>query len=278
MTPHTWVVLLVGLWGFLFGLYAPEARALAEDPDQGAVSETMSPAEWKRQLREWLELLRANHRRRDDSADQLKARIREIRDPNAVAGLEAVLSDGGDYPRIVFLEALARIGGARALRRLVRVSVTDTNVSVRKAAAEWIGEMENRQEAVPEYIKYLRADRYSGAAAEALSMSRLTRQLSVVEEPDPALTNGLINALIVSRSKVIAVDYGRYYFGPGAGPGTGIMSGFDGRRAYVRAHYAVRNAQALKALTEYTDENYGYDRDAWRRWYQTRKNMTRNRN
>lgn len=121
-------------------------------------------------------------------------------------------------------------------------------------------------------MKYLGSSRYSPTAAEALSISRLAQPLSMTEEPDPALTNALINTLVV-------IETGRVWVG-----GSKSRRGFSGstgshaywwRGGYVPVQQRLSNPQALKTLTEYTGEDYGYDQQAWKRWYQKSKNMIR---
>jgi hypothetical protein len=266
-----WLTVAVVLWGPLSALKGGETPALPEQVNEGSPPGAKSAAEWKRQLRAWLKVLREAHRTGDDSADDLKERIRKIRDPNALPGLQAVVSEGRDYPRLYFLEPLAKIGGRRAIKTLVEVCATDTNISVRKAAAKWIGQMPNRQEAVPEFVKFLRAPRYSGAAAEGLSTSGLAQQVSTTEAADPALTNALINALVVKRIRLVPIKSWSYVPRAARGPGYHYHEDLK----YFRVEYPVRQREVLKTLVEYAGDDYGYDQHAWRKWYQSRKSAFR---
>jgi hypothetical protein len=203
-------------------------------------------------------------------ADDLKERIRNIRDPNALDALKVALADGSDYPRIVFLEPLALIGGRDAFRTLVDVSVTDRNVLVRKAAAEWLDKTGNAKDAIPQYVKYLRAPRYSASAARAVSTSGLTRELSSVETPDAALTNALISSLVIMERRIIPVKAWRLTLLPGK---VDVGHRYQERVVYTRTQFAQQNEEALRTLIAYTGENYGYDQQAWRRWYEQRRNV-----
>jgi hypothetical protein len=275
MTRYPVFVSLLVTFGWLFGPQSAGAFPAAEEPGEAAGGETMTRAEWKREIRGWLERLRASHRTGDNLADDLKERIRNIRDSNALDALKVALADGSDYPRIVFLEPLALIGGRDAFRTRVDVSVTDGNVLVRKAAAEWLDKMGNAKDAIPQYVKYLRAPRYRISAAEAVSASGLTRELSSGEAPDPALANALIKALTVETTRVAPAEY--WHYTPLVGPGgTGYV--YRERRVYARVRVPLLNASSLKALTEYSGEDYGYDQAAWKNWYQRKKNLTQDKN
>ncbi|MHC4401132.1 MAG: HEAT repeat domain-containing protein [Planctomycetota bacterium] len=247
----------------------------AENAGEAVVGETMTRAEWKREIRGWLERLRASHRTGDNLADDLKERIRNIRDPNALDALKVALADGSDYPRIVFLEPLALIGGREAFRTLVDVSVTDGNVLVRKAAAEWLQKTGDAKDAIPQYVRYLRAPRYCASAAGAVSASGLTRPLYSHEKPDAALTNALINALV--RIEVQRVVTGGRGFGMSMGSsGGGSFHAFKQR--VERYYISIQNPVALKTLVGYTGQDFGYDQAAWRRWYRSAKNRNLNVN
>ena len=267
------LVLPLVFCGLLFGVQTTESRGGADGPDSTAVRDTMSTGEWRKQLEEWRQWIReADRKGPDERGEAAKEQIRGIRDVNAVRPLEAMLSDGREHWRTVFLEPLARIGGRQALKTLVRVSVMDSNVRVREAAARQIGGMENGRDAIPEYIKYLRSAQYSDEAAEALSWSGLAQQVSIIDEPDPALTNALINALVLKGTKDIPMIYRRYYgsFQPRVG-GYHASSGSVSERVYVPVHFPLPNPKVLETLVEYTGENYGYDQNAWKRWYQKRR-------
>lgn len=273
MSSHKWWVVPLVVFAPAFRFEGLGAGAVAQELEGRAAGETMSTGQWKKQLGEWLVELREAHRTGEGSAEAIKEEIRNIRDPNAVPALEAMLADGSDYPRIVFLEPLAHIGGPDALRVLVRVSVTDGNVSVRKAAAEWITKMENRKDAVAEYIKYLRSPKYSGSAAEGLSASGLTkRDRYKVDEPDPDLTHALINALVLKGTKYVPVDHWRecWYHNP-VGVGKGVAWRGQTVTTLVRLRFPIANRQVLRTLVEYTGQDYGYDQAAWKKWYQKRR-------
>jgi len=174
-------------------------------------------------------------------------------------------TDGREHWRKVFLEPLGAIGGRQAIATLVRLSFMDNNVHVRDAAAEAIRGMENRKQAIPEYIKYLRADRYSAAAAEALCRAGLTEQVSMVEEPDPALTHALIDALVCEGTRHVPVVVWAYAYW--RKPGGGHGSHYERRVVDRQVPIGIQNPQALRALKEYTGKDHGYDKEKWRVWY-----------
>lgn len=146
MTARNTFVLPAVFGGLLWALSAVPVHA-ADEP--------MPAGGWKRQLVRWRDWLRENDPKLGDEAldaekEAIRQRIRDIRDPRALKPLEAMLGDQQDYLRAVYVDAVAGIGGREAQRLLVEVSVTDRNETVRRAAAEWVGKMENRQDALPQ--------------------------------------------------------------------------------------------------------------------------------
>ena len=244
----------------------------ADDPRAARVEivdavTTMSRGEWRKQLEGWRDAIRAGFGKDDDPrVKEGMERIAAIRDPAAVPALEVMATDGREHWRKVFLEPLGKIGGRQAVAALVRLAIFDNNVQVREAAAEAIRAMPNRKDATAEFLKYLRADRYSAAAAAALSRAGLTERQSMADELDPDLTYGLINALIYEATKEEPVVVWRYAYGGNIWGG--LHQEYEQRLVRVKVPIAIQNAKALTALKEYTGQDYGYDEEKWRFWYQ----------
>jgi hypothetical protein len=243
----------------------------------------MSPSAWKRQLGEWREWLRTREGpSKVDQVEQERAalvkRIQDIRDPNALSALQTVVSQGTDRQRIHFLEPLARIGGPAALDTLARVSVNDADEELRKRAAQLIGTMPNGKDALPFYTRCLHSAKARDAAGAALSLSGLSRR-APAGQADPELVYALINALVRRRTTVVPQParlvprYGTWGGGstlrrmivdPGVLP-EGFSNPQGGGPTLVFPEYYPA-PMVLKALVEYTGQNFGYNQIAWRQW------------
>ncbi len=237
-----------------------------------------TPTEWRKTLAEWRRQIDpAALPEHNPEGEAAKERIRAIRDPNAVAALEAAFaSEKNHNVRLVYLEALGRIEGPKTLKRLVDIAATHPGEAERQLAANLLGELPDRRDAIPPLIKYLRSNAYSSYAAEALSASGLTQSQSRSEPPDPALTTALIDALVLTGWRFDRV----WWEGPpqGTGQGAGERGWQGGSSVYqriVRVQFPILNEKAFQALVEYTGEDYGFDQIAWRKWYERRRADTK---
>jgi hypothetical protein len=88
----------------------------------------------------------------------------------------------------------------------------------------------------------------------------------MAEDADPALTKALIDALVRRETRAVRVK--RWLHIPLVGRGG---TGHVHRESTVLVpQYVVReNPSVLRTLTEYTGEDFGYDKRAWEQWYQT---------
>jgi hypothetical protein len=306
MTTRRRILLSLAFCWLVCGMGGQRPPVVAQEPPAGEVSETRSAEEWRKQLLAWREEYRQAEAEGDkETAEAIKDKIRAIRDPNAQSALvglfreerervEKILhkmqrarDDQADAAlkaelhearhrnlRAVYLEALAGIGGRGVLEMLVRVSVTDNDPSVYRVAAELIRKSENRKDALPLYIRYLRSPGYAEDAAGALRGTGLAERVSMAEDPDPALTKALIDALVRKGTRYQRVYRYREWVHPGRGPGKGI--GYTGRweSAFVPHHFPIPNRSVLQTLVDYTGEDFGYDKRAWEQWYQRKVRST----
>ncbi len=238
--------------------------------DDGLPTGPKTLAEWRKTLGQWRRQIDPAALPKDDPAGEAaKEQIRAIRAPNAFPALESAFrSEKNQDLRLLYLETLGRIESPKTLKLLVDVAVTPPRALERRIAAKLLGELPDRREAIPHFIKYLRVPVYSSNAAEALSVSGLTESQSRSELPDPGLTTALINALVLTDTRLEPV----LVYGPDIGVGRGKYHwGYSTYRRFIRVYYPIPNEEALHALTECTGEDYGYDQSSWHEWHERRR-------
>ena len=246
----------------------------ATNPEDEAAPLRMPPSRWRTQLKQWGKAVRAKGPgRKPETAEAARNHIRNICDPNALEPLRETLTrDADDAVRTACIEALARIGGCDAAPTLVQLACTDRSGLVRAAAAWALAHAKPVERALPEFAKYLRVDRYRGAALLSLRATGLLQPLSTDDVPDPALTEALIDTIVVSQSVKVPVQY--WYdtgWQPRMSPGPGLHRHRSGGVLWVPFKVPVPSALALKMLIDYTGHDYGYDQHAWREWYEHKR-------
>lgn len=188
-------------------------------------------------------------------------------DPAAVPALKkALASEKYIIAQRKYVGPIARSGGREALDFLVKLSVEPASDSLRQEAAEAIATMPNAEEAIPQYVRYLRVPKYCVYAARALSFNGLTKYRSG-KVPDPQLFQALVNSLILPDVTWVPVvqwfDTGVFMTRNGlTSRGSGIREGT------VKKVDPKPNPFAEACLKEYTGQDYGYDQEAWKQWMQ----------
>lgn len=200
--------------------------------------------------------------------------IAAVADPAAVPALKKALT-GEKYiiAQRKYVGPIARSGGREALDFLVKLSVEPASDSLRQDAAEAIATMPNSEDAIPQYVRYLRLPKYSVYAARALSFNGLTKYRSG-KVPEPQLFQALVNALILPDVTWIPIVhwYDTGSIPTGTGSGTIRFSGVS--EGVVKKVDPKPNPVAEACLKEYTGQDYGYDQEKWRQWNQKeRRNL-----
>jgi hypothetical protein len=259
MNAHPWRCAVLAL-----AALATAAASNLCPADEAPAAPKPASRDWKPVLREWRGAIVMGERDEGDASRQAKENIRSIRDPLAVPAInDALKSEKNHNVRLLYYQALANIPTADSLEALVHASVKETGESMRHAVAELIATMPNREDAIPLYVKFLRSSQYAGFAAEAVSLGGIAGQYSPGGQLDRSLTYGLINALVGEEIR------GRVVYPWAAGQwltGRGVYSSFRSTREIVKVAVPVRNPQAREALSQYTDQDFGYDQESWRRW------------
>ncbi len=240
--------------------------------------------EWYAKIRVWLNWATGNHQER--AADGLN-NLRGISDPDAVSALVQFL---GKSPRAdvrrQFIEIVGKIEGPGPIVPLATLSVREDVRELRELALTMIGEVHYDQARLL-VIDELR-DRNNVVVRRAGTvLAKIGDETSV-----PAL----IRALVTTHSYKVRVPVQGYSFGvDGSVPsGSGLPPEIEiGLRTGVYDSVQVvpllgaaratklipvavnrENAEVLTALRQITENNFGFDENAWQRWWNVDRNQT----
>ena len=240
--------------------------------------------EWYAKVRVWLNWATGNHPQR--AADGF-SNLRSIDSPEALSALVQFLgkSPRADVRRL-FIEIVGRIEGPGPVVPLATLSVREDVRELRELALSMIGEPYYEQARLI-VIDELR-DRNNIVVRRAGEvLAKIGDETSV-----PALTR----ALVTTHSYKVRVPVQGYSFGvDGSIPGgsglppeieiglrTGVYDGVQvvpllgAARATKLVPVAVNreNVEVLMALREITKQNFGFDENAWQRWWNVDRNQT----
>lgn len=186
------------------------------------------------------------------------AAIKAIDDPHAVTGLAKYLqSDQRPDARLLYAEALNRIGSYDAMMVLVNLSMLDPDEEVRLAALDGVVE-HNFKPAIARYIAALKEKDNDVINRAAIGLGRMRDRTAV---------RPLIDALVTTHTyRIQQGNPGQTTttFGTGANSGAYSMGGSK-VRSYTRR---LQNRDVLQALVDLTGgASFNYDVNAWRNWY-----------
>lgn len=260
--------------------------------------QTRTPDAWYEQLVQWQSEYREAVAQGDkQKAEEIREKVRAIRDPNARSALVRLSREVNDRQdevnhrgkaardtdarvkwqkardlviaqdlRPFYLEALVGIGGPETFDMLVRLTIDAQTPDIANTAIRLIRESQNPKDALPILIRYLRSRDHAGRAAYVLRATGLSEPVSMADTPDPVLTKALIDAIIeVKKTYTEYLTYHeRFYNGGGGWP-----FGYEGwsERHSVPIYYGVPNRDILYTLIEYTGQDFGYDKRRWYDWY-----------
>ena len=253
-----------------------EAEAAEKQPDAEQLAAAIQT--------QWMIQLRAirNNKLNAASADTVREgrrKIEQIQDPLAILPLVRVLSAGSVAAREALVSALSRFPQDEATMNLAVLALVDPAPKIRHSA---LVELQRRNDprVVVQFCQALRSDNDGLVRRAAVALGTLKVESTV---PD------LIRSLKVQRRKrveVMAAQYFQYYPNAFDRPtvfyshGSTLLShrpaiGIDPARAVVLvdSEYAVRNVTVLRsevreALRNITGKDFGFEEEAWRRWYE----------
>ncbi|MCH7726321.1 MAG: hypothetical protein IH991_07580 [Planctomycetes bacterium] len=209
---------------------------------------------WRKDLKMWRSWV--NKRRHADAI----AKIRAIRDPIAAKALGDLMAKEMDFGmRLEFVAVLGRLPVGAAKGPLIEAAIDDLNETVRAACLKEL-QKEGTQQAVKAFVKVLNPK----GQKNNLRINRAGIALSWMKDKEaiPALIDAVVTKHIGQTS---GAPNGATRFSPTFGTGgSGFNFGGGGPKTIVRD---VVNTDVIAALRKMTGEDFGTNKDAWRKWY-----------
>lgn len=207
--------------------------------------------QWRKQVIQW----------RDDlfgkKHEQALAGLMGITDPDAVPALGQVLSsDRRAEARLIYIKALGKLGTPDAMKVLGQSAMNDPLEEVRLSCLDQL--KQHQAQAAVDYFS---------VELKSKNNARVNRAGELIGEiGDMNAVPALIAALVTQHKYTIAG-------GPGmsASQGTDGVSGLTmggGPKTILKTQ---PNLSVLNALQKITNQNFGYDKAAWTRWYSRNK-------
>jgi hypothetical protein len=221
--------------------------------------QTNSENQWQGQLKKWRAMLD------DDRAAEAIAKIREINDPYAIKALKKALEgESNQSVRLLYVDALARIGTPDAVTALVNASLYDDNEEVRLTAIDHLAEKKH-PEVIAMYIQALRHKENAVVNRAAVGLAQMENPAAI-----PALIDALVTSHkfeVVQGSEGISATFGSVR-GPG---GTAPVSGLSTGQTRTIIEQRMANPGVRDALIKLTGTNYDFDLAAWKAWLASHK-------
>ncbi len=164
--------------------------------------------------------------------------------------------------RKFLVSELEAVGTRRAFFEMVKIACEDASPDVRAQAARWIAKQDNREEAIPQFVKYLKGKKFFRSALTSLGYTEIAKKAT---RQDPELVAALIDNL-VTVTPVIKRVQGYYDSGNVYGPDWGrIRRSWGDRDLFITEYVNANCPQAKELLYQYTFQDFGYDQNLWRK-------------
>ncbi|HEY1065610.1 MAG TPA: HEAT repeat domain-containing protein [Pirellulales bacterium] len=186
--------------------------------------------------------------------------FRGIRDPLALKPLVARLhAEGNRNMRTLYVQSINSIGGPSRIDLLGAISLCDRDEDVRVAALDCLRNA-RRPDVAAIYMSALRHP-------NPTIVNRAANALGILEA-ESAIPS-LIDALVTLRNVRVSVGYWEFwdYWHP-VGTGFGRHRGHHFKQTGVSLELQeTQNEAVLATLERLTQQNFGYDKAAWRAWF-----------
>jgi len=202
-----------------------------------------------RRWRDWLDGKRAAEGRRN---------LLAIDDPLAVPGLSDILADEPvPQARMIFIEALARIGTPAAMQVLARGAMEDPVEEVRLTCLDYLKKQPS-PEVAGYFIGKLRSKDNKMVNRAAVALGQLE---------SPTAISPLIDALITEHKfKLVTAGSGGSMSATFPTGGSGGGGGLSMNQKPKIIKRLFQNQAVLDALVEITGQNFNYNQQAWKYW------------
>jgi len=252
-----------------------------------AAAETEAEKHWYKSVRKWFGWITSDDPNRHSEG---LAELRRLRDPTAAPAVLRTFQKARAEPlRLLLVELLGQLEGPRAYQGLVELSLFDDLNPVRDAALQAV-RLRGAGPALPTYLKALRSEnnRLVNRAGKALGQvgddtvveplieALVTRHQYKVRVPTnmvgttpdgrmiQAIDPSLLPPEIAQQLATGQLPYGVAFDNSSA---VGLKQ--PTRQVIVKQD--EKNSAVLESLTLLTNENYGFDEAAWRRWRESLK-------
>ncbi len=252
------------------------------DLAESGVSRQREQNEWRPKIRLWLGWLNGRDTtKRGDAA----VKFRELRDPDAVPAIvDFLLSDSNIEVRRLAVQTLAQIDGQAAIPALVRVALWDAEPTLQSSAFGVFND-EQRVAAAPIIERALHDE-------SNLIVRRASNLLAKcgVRQSIPSLVEALATSHKIRVPQAPAYNVGFNRDGSSSGRTSGLPPDVEaalraGQLPYgvvidnsnvkappvkwVTVRVPLQNAEALEALRALSHKDFGFDKRAWRLWWQS---------
>jgi hypothetical protein len=212
----------------------------------------LAELDWQQKLDQWRKWLD-----KADKAETARAAIVAIDDPYAVKTLRTFAEDEQNPSiRLLYVEALGRIGTPAACGLLIDISLLDAEEEVRLSALDEL-ERHKHPDLTELYVKALKHKSNAIVNRAGIGLARLR---------DPSSVGPLIDALVTTHKETIQVRGGgtTTTFGDN---GTGFQQGPQ----FQTIKQDLQNEAVRDALVLITGANFHFDEEAWHHWHVTQR-------
>lgn len=252
------------------------------DLAEAGASRQREQNEWRPKIRLWLGWL--NGRDPPKRADA-EVKFRELRDQDAVpAIIDFLLGDANVEIRRLAVQTLAQIDGQAAIPALIRVALGDADQSL-QSSAFGVLTAEQRAAAVPIIERALHDESNLIVRRAAILLGKCGVRQSI-----PALVDALATSHKMRVPQAPAYNVGFNRDGSAAGGNRALPPDVEaalraGQLPYgvvidnsnvrpppvkwVTVRVPLQNTEALEALRALSHKDFGYDKRAWRLWWQS---------
>ncbi len=211
--------------------------------------------EWRKKIRMW----RGWIVRGRDRVSEAEKMFREIRDPYAAKPLSELLEDDKEAPalKLLYIDVLSGLPAHTSVAALIKRAMNDPDLKVRDRALDGLAKSGAR-DVIPALVKALKHDKNPVVHRAAQVLGRLKAYEATLP---------LIDALTTKHKQQVGGSSGQTTAGfdkTGSGGPGGLSMGGGAKIV----EFEVQNDPVLAALTAmYSGVNFGYNKDAWRKWY-----------
>ena len=221
-----------------------------------------------------------------------QARLKEIRDPDALSALARTFRDDSDEERrLLYVAVLSKVEGDKPVAHLAVQSIVDESHAVREAAIRAV-RRKDVSRAIPIYRQALKNRLNVIVNRAAVALGQLGDESTVPHLIEALVTTHGYRALVQDENPQVSTDEQNGVPPVIIGPAVELsMKGarsptlapthdsdsnvFDDDLVEVELEKYEENLSVLSALTLLTGQNFGYDAPAWRTWHSARKNGAR---